>query len=191
MNIFVTSCDPMRAAISLPDKLLVKMVVETAQILSTVHRKLDGDQYADKHNLYQKTHENHPVVLWTASFDTHYWWLYIHFLHLLIEYDKRYCPEDYAYNAKDVKHKSAALVEPLATLPRTIPLMHKDKPEPYMTWQDFPLCMPDEYKVSNTGWPSHIVTESYQNYLNHGKDYINNDSWAHGRKPPTWFINRE
>ena len=62
MNIFITNTDPVKSATDLPDKLLVKMVLETAQILCTAHRELDGDQYADRHNLYKAAYTHHPAV---------------------------------------------------------------------------------------------------------------------------------
>jgi hypothetical protein len=42
MNIFVLSDDPVQAAQDQCDKHVVKMIVESAQMLSTVHRMLDG-----------------------------------------------------------------------------------------------------------------------------------------------------
>lgn len=54
MNIFYFDEDPWRAAEMQPDKMLVKMPLETAQMLCTAHRILDGDKYADEVGLYQK-----------------------------------------------------------------------------------------------------------------------------------------
>ena len=42
MNIFYVHNDPAHAAICLPDKLVVKMPLESAQRLSTAHRLLYG-----------------------------------------------------------------------------------------------------------------------------------------------------
>ena len=42
MNIFVLSTDPVKAAIQQCDKHVPKMIVESAQMLSTAHRMLDG-----------------------------------------------------------------------------------------------------------------------------------------------------
>jgi len=38
------------------DKHCVKMILETAQLLSTAHRELDGNYWADKFGLYKSTH---------------------------------------------------------------------------------------------------------------------------------------
>ena len=42
MNIFILDKDPMKAAMMLCDRHVPKMIVESAQMLSTVHRLLDG-----------------------------------------------------------------------------------------------------------------------------------------------------
>jgi hypothetical protein len=43
VNIFILNEDPMIAAREQCDKHVVKMIVESAQMLSTAHRMLDGD----------------------------------------------------------------------------------------------------------------------------------------------------
>ena len=47
MNIFYLDKDPVVAAQMMCDKHVVKMILESAQMLSTAHRVLDGDAYAD------------------------------------------------------------------------------------------------------------------------------------------------
>ena len=42
MNIFILNDDPVIAAKEQCDKHVVKMIVESAQMLSTAHRMLDG-----------------------------------------------------------------------------------------------------------------------------------------------------
>jgi len=48
MNIFALSDCPKRSAEMMCDKHVVKMIIETAQLLSTAHRMLDGEQYTDR-----------------------------------------------------------------------------------------------------------------------------------------------
>ena len=48
MNIFYLDRDPVIAAQMMCDKHVVKMILESAQMLSTAHRVLDGDEYANK-----------------------------------------------------------------------------------------------------------------------------------------------
>ena len=90
MNIFYFDEDPWRAAEMQPDKMLVKMPLETAQMLCTAHRILDGDKYADEVGLYQKAYMNHPCTIWARETSGNYGWLLKHFLALSLEYHYRY-----------------------------------------------------------------------------------------------------
>ena len=59
MNIFYLDKLPDDCAEMHCDRHTVKMVLEYAQMLSTAHRILDGD---DVHpDLYKITHKNHPI----------------------------------------------------------------------------------------------------------------------------------
>ena len=84
MNIFVSSRSPVLCARNLDDKRLVKMVLETAQILSTV--------CADKgHDTgYRPTHRNHPCTRWAATSRENFEWLCRHGMALALEYDYRF-----------------------------------------------------------------------------------------------------
>lgn len=84
MNIFVVSQDPFEAASLLPNKLVVKMPLETAQILSTVlwSRGIEAP--------YRPTHEKHPCVLWAGETESNFIWLIKHGVGLCEEYTRRY-----------------------------------------------------------------------------------------------------
>jgi hypothetical protein len=84
MNIFYTSDDPKACAVALDDKRLVKMVLETAQILSTITHKLGCD------TPYKPTHMNHPCVLWAGQSLANFSWLKIHGVELAETYTRRY-----------------------------------------------------------------------------------------------------
>ena len=107
MNIFILDNDPVIAAQEQCDKHVVKMIVESAQMLSTVHRMLDGVmerrpsksgamlQYwklNDKREsiLYKACHFNHPSTVWTRESKANYQWHYKHFIALCDEYTYRY-----------------------------------------------------------------------------------------------------
>ncbi len=90
MNVFYLDPDPKTAARMQCDRHVVKMILESAQLLSTAHRQLDGDEWADSHSLYKSTHKNHPSAVWARSSADHYKWLYRHFLGLCEEYSYRY-----------------------------------------------------------------------------------------------------
>ena len=53
MNIFYLDRNPKVAAEMHCDKHVVKMILESAQMLCTAHRVLDSDLYADKAGLYK------------------------------------------------------------------------------------------------------------------------------------------
>ena len=108
MNIFILDSDPIKAAQQQCDKHVVKMIVESGQMLSTAHRMLDG--FVDlrpsksgkrmvKHYilndereniLYKAVHYNHPCTVWTMESHMNYLWHYKHFTALCDEYKYRY-----------------------------------------------------------------------------------------------------
>jgi hypothetical protein len=47
MNIFYVHKDPVKSAKMLIDKHVCKMIIESAQMLSTAHRLIDGEQWTD------------------------------------------------------------------------------------------------------------------------------------------------
>ena len=96
MNIFVTDQCPIQSARNLPDKHIVKMPLETCQMLSIIYsdwyygigqlHKLDGTPYRTAHGAFRK----HPCTQWAAE---SYWnlsWLISHGMALCDEYTARY-----------------------------------------------------------------------------------------------------
>lgn len=86
MNIFVTDSDPVIAAQNLDDKRVVKMILESAQMLCTALHCHGASHRAQ----YKKTHENHPSNVWVRQTDSNYLWLLEHFKALCEEYTHRY-----------------------------------------------------------------------------------------------------
>ena len=85
MNIFVVDKDPKIAATMLCDKHVVKMIVETAQMLCTVASEL-GHQNVP----YRPTHKRHPCTLWAGESKANWVWLVTHGLEMCAEYTRRY-----------------------------------------------------------------------------------------------------
>jgi hypothetical protein len=87
MNIFACDPNPFLAALYiLWWRHIVKMPLETAQILWTVHRlhkTCDIPAYG-----YKSTHVNHPCVVWAAESTANYLWLVDHFEALCQNYRK-------------------------------------------------------------------------------------------------------
>lgn len=86
MNIFVLSYDPEQAAKYQCDKHVVKMCLESTQLLCTVvhllGKNVDG--------LYKKTHVNHPCTVVIKDSVQLRSWLIDHTFHLFKEYTYRY-----------------------------------------------------------------------------------------------------
>lgn len=86
MNIFALHRIPIMAAKMHSDKHVVKMVLETAQILATVHH-IHGNGANVK---YKPTHAKHPCVVWAAASRANYQWLLDLGKQLAREYKMRY-----------------------------------------------------------------------------------------------------
>ena len=84
MNIFVLHRNPVTAAQMQCDKHVVKMILESAQMLCTVVRVLGIEAP------YKATHKNHPCTIWARSSQQNWDWLVEHALALCAEYTKRY-----------------------------------------------------------------------------------------------------
>ena len=167
MNIFILNKDRRLAAIEHNDKHVVKMIVESAQMLSTAHRLLDGtlgtEQRTNKNGvvrnvkvwtlsdhreqiLYKPTHGNHPCSIWCRESVENYLWLYNLTVALCDEYYHRYGQ----HKPTPIQHKVRrdGLLDMLATPPRNIPCG---------TLTPFPQAMPDQYKDADP-------VQAYRNY---------------------------
>lgn len=88
MNIFATSESAVASARALDDVRLRKMIVETAQLLSTAVRIELG---VDNRWLYKKIRNpNHPVAVWARRSQYNYLWLLVHGLAMCAEYHYRF-----------------------------------------------------------------------------------------------------
>jgi len=122
MNIFVSDQCPTISAQNLPNILVNKMIIESAQLLSTAHHSVDGIQVG-----YKPTHSGHPSSKWCRSTSSNYQWLYTHF--------KALCSE-YTFRTGKI-HKTSELLSVLDKLPCNI---KKADLEP------FAMAMPDHHK---------------------------------------------
>jgi hypothetical protein len=187
MNIFYLDPDPKTCAEMHISKHVVKMIIEYAQIMSTAHRVLDGEQDIEKRYvhgslparyrsvkvwhlpderqsvLYKATHINHPSAIWCRANQQNYMWLYSMWYHLLQEYTHRY----------GKVHATARLIEPLAEVPFHIMRGEFFPPTP---------AMPDDVKVAGNSMLS------YHNYYNKNKRGF--ASWQgriNSRPTPEWY----
>lgn len=177
MNIFFLHKEAKIAAQYHCDKHVVKMILESCQLLSTAHRILDGQMKTElsKTNrkvkrwvlpdardktLYIAGHVNHPSAVWVRKNIDHYRWLFDLTYWLIYEYKHRY---DGKY------HKCEALLQTLMDGPTAIPIVD---------WEDPPQAMPEDSKV-----PGDSV-QAYRNYYMIHKRRMAN--WK-VRGAPEWY----
>jgi hypothetical protein len=135
MNIFLLDTDTRKCAQYHCDKHVVKMILETAQLLCGVHHMTD--QVTDQVP-YKLSHKNHPCAIWSRESLSNYLYLCDLGLELCREYTCRY----------GKRHKSQDVIEwCIVNKPN---IVDKGFTEPAR-------AMPDEYKVDS-------IVESYRNY---------------------------
>ena len=131
------------------------MIVESAQMLSTAHRLLDG---VDDDVLYKVAHKHHPSTKWTMQSFQNYAWHYKLFVALCAEYTHRYRKIHLTYRKLGKK---------LQIAPRNIPnteltpfaLAMKSNPEcmdptdPVASYRAFYLTKKDRFKMAWTSRP--------------------------------------
>ena len=179
MNIFYLDKHYRTCAEQHVDKHVVKMIVEYAQLLSTAHRVLDGEEYEGRtannrrirrfkmansnieNTLYKASHINHPSAIWVRESSQHYWWLYLLFRELCMEYTHRY---------GKIHSTESKLGEILQIKPKNI----KDN-----GFVEPPQAMPDYCKV-----PGDSI-KAYQMYYVNEK--IGFAKWTK-RDIPNWFV---
>lgn len=187
MNIFVLDEDPHQAAKYHCNTHVVKMIIESAQMLSTAHRLLDGHQIIvnrgrpwgrtrntkrwvfrndnfKNRTFYQVAHVHHPCTVWTAASCDNYDWHYELFSGLCSEYRVRY---------PNGSHRTVRrIADKLRPFPKNIP---------YGPRTAFPLAMPDKYKTDDP-------VESYRNfYIGEKMGFA---KWT-TRSMPYWIEERE
>ncbi len=84
MNIFVLDSDPVIAGSYHCDKHVLKMIIESAQLLSNSHHQ------TGKVGPYRLTHKNHPCTKWVMESISNYRWLVKMGKKLAEEYTSRY-----------------------------------------------------------------------------------------------------
>jgi hypothetical protein len=142
VNIFFLDQDHKLAAQAHNDKHVVKMILESAQVLSTVCRAHGYDVG------YKSTHARHPCTLWAGKNASNFLWLANLASHLNTEWRWRFT------HFKD--HKSFDVIKTL--------------PDPYSFLPDEPmttpaLAMPDDCKCDDP-------VESYRNYYRQYKQHL-------------------
>lgn len=182
MNIFYLDKDPILAAEMSCDKHVCKMIIESAQMLSTAHRIIDGSEYYGKTangrkikrwlhpdddlelSLYLASHVKHPSTIWVMQSAYNYIWLYRHMMALNEQFKLRY--------QKPFDHMTIQkLGKVLKEIPKNIPL-NKIGTEP-------PPAMPDECKV-----PGDSIASYRKYYIMKKRPFA---TWRKPSKMPEWY----
>ena len=141
MNIFAIEgnkgeIDWVKSARSLDNYRVVKMILESCQMLCTTLNVQHGEQVAP----YKTVHKNHPSTKWTRASSANFMALVEHTEAMIEEYTERFGK---IHKCEEVLRQVMELYD--ATLFPT------DNPTP------LPLCMPDHYKSDN-------IVDSYRNF---------------------------
>lgn len=120
MNIFFLSDDAVIAAHYLCDKHVGKMLIESAQLMST------AQHLAGYPVRYKPTHQNHPCAVWVRERQAHYSWVFNHARELGREFQRRFgkAHATEAYVLNELNHC----------------------PSNVLGWRDPPQCMPEEFR---------------------------------------------
>ena len=181
MNRFIIEASPEACAMSLCNSHVVKMVLEEGQMLSTVHRVVDGKEITGKtksgrnqkqwvlpdrreKTLYKACHVNHPCTIWARETTANYKWAVDFFEAVSKEYTWRY-EKNHATHFK----LSRFLKNPPNNIDRSLELT------------PFPLAM---------GAAPHCIDE--ENPIQSYRDYYwskreNFDMVWTKREKPSWF----
>ena len=164
MNIFVLDECPVISAQMQCDKHIVKMPLETAQMLCSVwHRYGQGMNVP-----YKEAHKNHPCTLWAGDDAGNYDWLWQHGMELCFEYTRRY----------NKIHKCQQVIMDIRETDWGT-LQYQD-----MEMTPHPQCMPDEYKSTGLRIHNNAVRAYRRYYVNDKKDIA---KWEKSRPMPDWY----
>lgn len=161
MNVFCTSLSPRESALALDDKRLNKMIIESAQQLSTSLRFYS----VDDPELMKSTHVNSGSSKWARETRGNFQFLYNHYKELYLEF----------YHRFGKSHASGRLLD-------TFPKYFSVIPEGVFT---FPLyCRNKQYEVDFTQYEGWL---GYRLYLLYRWKYTDkNPKWTM-RGKPSWY----
>jgi len=163
MNIFYLDHDPRENARMHCDQHVRKMMLEYAQIMSTVINAVGKSNREGRDKLYKPTHKDHPSVRWAMETLAHYDYLYLLWVNLHDEYLYRF----------GKKHKSYVELNYILA----------DSPFNYtnieFSFTSPPQVMPEEYQD-----PVSTVA-AYRRYYIHEKSRF--ATWTK-RPVPGWYL---
>ena len=165
MNIFYLDKCPVKAAQMQCDKHVVKMILESAQLMSAANHILGFPKGMRQDAPYKLTHKNHPCSIWARQSDENYRWLAEHALGLCKEYTLRY----------EKEHASQWRIEEMSEYEMSFPNKGFTSPA---------QAMPEEYKDKDP-----VV--AYRNYYWNDKRHNIKMTWKKSRCPEWWIDAQE
>ena len=152
MNIFILSRDKKKCVQMYVNRHVVKMLLESVQILCSVHHVCGS---VDENFVvpYKLAHKNHPCCIWARESLSNYVYLVELTLEICAEYTYRY----------EKIHKSEQHARKLAEIMPKIPDIGFTTPA---------RAMPDKYKMKKDNVTLDDVIESYRNYVKEEKKHI-------------------
>jgi hypothetical protein len=184
MNIFVLDESPILSAQWQHDRHVVKMILESAQMLSTCAHDGKFVGLNDDTLLYKRTHANHPCNIWLRDSMANVAWLTCHLDALVAEYHYRFRKVHAtdglrwlfkrtlaAYVGADRVHTSRSMSDG-GLHPAMLELASQHTP--------FAVCMPDDYKALD-------AVESYRNVYIRSKIFQDHVKWT-GRFIPDFIL---
>lgn len=162
MNIFFLHFIPRLCALYHCDKHVVKMILETCQLLCSAHHVVGDGKYVP---VYRLTHKNHPCTRWVRESIQNYIWLSMLGIELCREYTHRY----------GRRHKCQDYIEDLQNNFPDVPSIGLTLPA---------LAMPDMYKPSEQADGLCERIEAYRQYYFFEKQRMLR--WKN-REVPAWI----
>jgi len=165
MNIFVVDKNPIAAARQLCNRHIVKMPLETAQMLCSA---LIANGCKDTR--YRATHKSHPCTRWAGRSRNNFVWLVKHGLEMCREYTRRY----------GKVHKCEEVIAECMVQHDFIPVGEQTP---------FPQCMPTQFKDADTITAYRNYYNGGKCYMNKGKgpQWKDNPPAWFKLEPPSWF----
>ena len=149
VNIFYVDTDPVTAARALCDAHVIKMTVESAQLLSTARHALG------LHAPYKATHKKHPCALWVAAYRGNYEWTHAHLVALSDEYTRRFNRVHATSSHIEALRDSSMFPPGLSEPAQAMPDEHKrtDPVEAYRAYYRFKSMTIHRFRYTNADFP--------------------------------------
>lgn len=159
MNIFYLSRNIQECARFHCDRHVNKMILESAQLMASVHHLTNAQAVTEIPSLYRLTHKNHPCAVWARKSLQHYEYLFSLCLFLNEEAQYRYG------HTKNHLSLDKIISWPVPSIPD-------------IEFVEPPKCVHDDFKGMDD------VVEAYRAYYR--RDKANIVTWTK-RDKPDWY----